>query len=446
VKTKSILLTAILLLTGVVALGVLVLFLAVQPTSQPVQSFKLPNGSEVTLVDVTYGTNGILWGKPYQKTLYRLLPERFKSYSGCIRVTSGISTSVTNNPVFWIYNPKPHLGTDNFGIRLLDEYGWEFDPNGYAMGSQYIPNGGSLHHYTVEAMTPRGKMAGFVFYDDSQTKTNRLGAFLLPGRTKPETPAASSTVLQTKQDGDMTFQLVSLQTGFNSVPPSYGPPPRNGSIFSRAVFRVMRDGRPDTSWILGLVNITGPVGGPSSPTRAVAYRGDEIACNFYGKLDPPSGPWKLRVDFRRERDYPDDAIAEFRNVPFPGTGEVTEPGLSTNLQGETVTLVKMYGSGSERPASTPAWFAGRPFVELVMNPETSTTHFRWLSAVDEVGNNSSYSFSTGTGGRYFGIFQQTTVPKTVTIKFAVYRSRDMEFEAPAELWSTNSAQSSGRQE
>jgi hypothetical protein len=66
--------------------------------------------------------------------------------------------------------------------------------------------------------------------------------------------------------------------------------------------------------------------------------------------------------------------------------------------------------------------------------------------VDEVGNNSSYSFSTGTGGRYFGIFQQTTVPKTVTIKFAVYRSRDMEFEAPAELWSTNSAQSSGRQE
>ena len=217
VKTKSILVKAILLLTGVVALGALVLVLAVQPVSQPPQSFKLPNGSEVTLVDVTYGTNGIIWGKPYQKTLYRLLPERFKSYSGCIRVTSGISTTVTNNPVFWIYNSKPHLGTDNFGVRLLDEFGWEFDPNGYAMGSTFVRGGGSLHHYTLDAITPRGEMAGLVFYD-SQTKTNRLGAFLLPGRAKPVTPAAASTVLQTQQDGDMTFQLASLQTGFKSVP------------------------------------------------------------------------------------------------------------------------------------------------------------------------------------------------------------------------------------
>ncbi len=345
------------LIAAVVAFAVL---LARQkPVATP--SFRMADGTVVTFGGVTYGTNQtFVWGTPAQKFWYRVLPAKLKSWSRCMVQTRVMSDPIT--PTIWMHMSQ--WGTNNPGVRIIDAYGTEFDPQSYSMGTMSFDKG-QLAYYQISTVAPQGKIAGIAMYEDA-TRTQRAGQFLLPGAALVTLPQSPAPLPEPKLADGLTFQLVGLTTGLESMPDRFGRL-TNAFPFTQAAFRITRDGKPVQGWSPMTVNLKSKDGKTIRPqiTHHGLREGDLIL-DFSESLDPAAGPWSLEVNFNQQMNFADDQLVKVAGVPFPVIGETNRPGLAATAHGVTLTVDAVYKTTIDQPVKP--FMTGQPIIEVSLAP------------------------------------------------------------------------------
>ncbi|HVY68766.1 MAG TPA: hypothetical protein VHH73_02495, partial [Verrucomicrobiae bacterium] len=349
--------TAKFRLGGVIATLLLILiFVAIIRRRGPPPSFDTGN-AVVTLEAVTYGkTNVCLASKPWQKTLYRLLPWQLKDWAHCTVIS--VAPASTNSPVFWVrVNTPPNSPSGNVPIAafpqwipyLVDEYGCDYAGGSVSIASTVLNPNETIWQYTLDAPAPHGKPAGICFR--YVHRTGKRGQLLIPGTTLVKAPPASSAPPVQVSD-DFTFKLTSLVTGLRAMP-DYLFGYTNNPVFTRAVFDVTRGGNPARAWHPVSVKLTNSRG--DTKTAWISGQGlldGQLACNWEGLLDPAVGPWRLEFEFIHETGFDPEELVPVLNVPFPANGPPSRPGISVDAHGLTLKIETVRGATN---APQPPW-------------------------------------------------------------------------------------------
>lgn len=439
--------------------GLVVLLLAglcmfVFRTKQPkTNSFRAADGSVISLIAVAYGSNSTcVWGKPYQRALYKHLPARWKGYSG----VSIFSTPIflTNVPIFWFHESSPtnplspaqtplltvYASWPEPTLRLVDEFGCECDKNSSSGGWAGITTGfyGSaerISHYQLGAGDPHGKICGVCVYDNGE-KDKRVATFLLPGAALLPLPTVKQPVAAPVKVGDMTFELTSLLTGLKSEPFAYSKM-TNGVLYSEADFHITKNGAPAPNWMpvnIRAVNAKGKRVTYTSRSRGMKER--EKIYNFASDLNPADGPFKLQAEFQHWSGFSSNELVTFKDVPFPAEGQSVTLKMEMETQGQRVILDAIYSVTDGNP--TNAFQSDHPFIMARIAPTTNSFHLLLLAASDENGAEISLR---GMSGPDKGAYQFGLDPKaktgSITLTFALHQSRFAEFEAVPVVVSTN---------
>ena len=430
----------ILLCVAVVAVAAALLAIFLQK-SPMVQTFKKPDGTVVTFIDVSYGTNQtIVQGPSFSQWLYKVLPKPVKSWSGASVLK--YATTQTNVPTFWVLETKPkrddgpQAGSpplEQF-LRVVDEYGCEYDPEGWNMGTSSEDGHRSISRYAIDAGDPHGKIVGLCFYD-SPEKKKQLGRLTIPGTTitniaEPEQPVAAA-----QQDGEFMFQLMSLTTGLKSTPYTYGVPKQK--VFTQAILKIANNGVPVPNWFPVSVSVTDRHGKKTAIQRqGHGEKNGNAAFDFEGALDPAAGPFKLRFEFTHWEGFAPEELVTIKDVPFAAKSEILSPRLNIRAKGRQLLLEKIYGAYSERPYDS--FQTIQPLIQLRLEPEGGPTHVLLMRAVDEEGKEIGRWGGGAMGdGKYCFSFAPTSKAKTMTLTFAVYESRFAEFEAMPVVFRTD---------
>ena len=433
------------ILPWLVAISLIALFslLIFTPKVPPVQSFRKPDGTIVTFIEAAYGSNqSVVWGKSIQRSLYKMLPKRLKTWSGALVHT--YTTSQTNIPTFWLHetNPRPNNPSlpvkkpgEYLHVRVLDEFGCEYDSERSFMGGQYFGRNGSIYFYQLNPGDPCGKIAGICVYD-SNAKAQCLASFLIPGTVLTPPPTGTQPLALPKHDGEFTFQLISLATGLKSAPFAYAKR-SNSVLFSQAIFRTTTGGAPDPSWFPTTLNVSdarGSVIKIGVPGRG--FRDGDAVLNFEGVLDPAAGPFKLRVEFMHKSIFSPDELIKFKDVSFPAVSESVFLKLEMAVQGRRLILDSIDGAHVLRPANF--FHAKQPVIVARLEPATNSFHLQLVRALDESGTEIQLagSVATSEGDYEFGLAPSAKA-KTMTLTFAVLQSRFIEFEATPIWFRTN---------
>lgn len=430
-------------------------FITFHTRPEPVQSFRKPDGSVVTLLGVTYGSNHtMVSGKSYQRSLYKILPGKLKSLSGArVYSTAG---SQTNVPMIWLLESSPVTNLlapsaarpgsglamrlafagqpdNDVSVRVLDEFGCEYEPRGFSVGRNWSQNE-VVSHYQLDAGDPHGGIAGFCIYD-SDVKTNRIGTFLIPGKALlsiEKTNVTSAPV----QDGELTFQLTSLLTGMKSAPFSFFKTNKT-VLFSQAAFRVEKNGKLAPGWFVNSLQITDTHGKVIKWLATThGYKGDDAIFNLDVALEPTNEPFKLRVEFQNRTIFSPEEEVTFKDVPFPDAAETLVQVGETNVLGWRLSLENIYGRLSQKPTN---YFLGnQTLVDVRLTPATNTAYLQLVRAVDEGGNEILRSAAVPKGkGVYYFSFGPNAKARSMTLTFAVHKSHFVEFEATPVVVATN---------
>jgi hypothetical protein len=271
----------------------------------PVQTFHLADGSLVSLAAVTYGSNQtIVFGKPWQKALYKVLPAGMKHRA---KVSAHkFTTTMTETPTFWFFltNAPAYLW-----VQPIDEFGCEIEgPESYAMSlANVTPNGvtggGYVFRYQFQGALPNGKIVGLAMYDPV-AKTRKLATILAPGATFVSIPESKFPDARKQAEG-LTFELKEFVTRLPCVPFLLNGALTRTNVFTQAVFQVTKDGQPDPGWAVpSLIPIIRDARGEQlllAVRKQCAGRkeGDPFL-NIDGILDPARGPYKITIEFKRE--------------------------------------------------------------------------------------------------------------------------------------------------
>lgn len=419
------------------------------------QSFRMTNGVEVTLMAATNDTNQtIVLGKPYQRALYRLLPAKWKLWSGAKEYkTSSFSAPQTMDPTFWLLESSPDLSphlralvgssfssgisvsTAYFPVHVLDEFGVEYGPNGSSMGTVHIGPNEELSYYQINAPDPHGKIVGLCIYDPD-ARSSRLATFMIPGWTNGAFSAMPHPPPLLQRDGDLEIQMISLLTGLWARPLAYTRM-TNEIPFSQMTFRLKKDGVPVFNWTTKSIKITDAHGG-EIPVRSTAsgIRGTDRIFNFEGKLDPANGPFKLRMGFTHYTGFASNELVTVRDVPFPDGSESREPMIETEVLGKKLMVKNIYATNAPRPVHF--FQSNQVVMRIEVLPMTAGDNVQLVAVEDEQGREVLHGNvgAAAKGDIYFG-FQPYARAKSMKLTFAVHKSRSVEFEAMPVMVATN---------
>ena len=441
----------ILIFLAVVALAGTLAWAIWAPKPQTGQFVRLPDGTVLTLADVTYGpTNTLVLGRPFQKYLYKILPTNFARWSGCdtaVWVSGGIST---NCPVFWFRELRKNGESSppgGFYIAAVDEYGCDYDTvNAANFGGRNRVTFGqnSFDAYLADPpWYPHGQVKGLVFYD-SPTKTNRLGMILIPGTVLPPARSDTAVPLAEGDAGELHLQLWDLTTGLKTMPypSSYTAGSTNGTVFSQATLGLTENGGPAKDWVVGIIYIDNPQTEWAMPRyHTLATRDGDTVYNFDATLDPTNGPWHLRIDLSHLKNGEMGEMITVSNIPFAGPGQVVDVGRQVNAEGETLEIEKVYGENSQRDQRQSMLFSQKPFIQWKLTPVETDVSVNLNSMVIE--GKPVYAVGGGYGSRPAGemyvSLNLTNTVKTMDLVFDVRRSRIVKLDVNSKWFSTNSA-------
>jgi hypothetical protein len=429
------LLPALLIVAALAALAWLLL--AHEPP--PAQSFKV-RGVTVSLLPVTYGpTNTFVIGTPFRRMLYRNLPGPLKHFAGCTVATT--LSWFTNSPVFWVQLKKPAFWDENspyLGLRsrLVDEYGTEYEDYAtFGEGGFSVSRDIDVRYFDAALDSPHGRPIGMAFYDPTNSQ-QELGRLFIPGAKPLLLPESKPAAPQAQQTNGLSFQLTSVTTGLHAMPDQMVSN-TNNPFFTQAVFHISRNGAPAPEWFPEVIRVTNPQEARRPQwNHAGGRRGGDCVYNFEGLLDPGAGPWSFEVDFTHQSDFAPDELITIPHVPFPAAGGTTEPNLSAQVQGVTVSVVRLYGVGAQGPRT--GFAPNQPFVEATVSPTGRGIHLQLVGAVDEQGRNVNYgSYSPQGHGHCCFSFQGNTKARSVDLTFAVHHSIFVTFAVNPSVFDTN---------
>jgi hypothetical protein len=441
-QKSDIISTRILLLLALVAVLVSSAGIFFWPKSKnfiPV-ALTLPDGSTVSLVGVTYGTNHVCGGP-----LAQLVAKTPPSMQGLLtrllgsRVV-GRQTMTTPTPalVIWVDSPPAQK------IPTLSAAGWFEaylgDTNGFVSGSaQYYNPSFGLSYLQFEAFPRRDKnFAVHLYYHDPKAKVKdcaTLGILNPLYRSYPQWQP--ETLPATRRVGDVEATLHQFSTGHG-----IGMSQVSGRDGGYAIeFGTNRDGgqnenacrldlRPlaDTNqvWQVDHVELSDATGNVIQSSGMSWTGAGNGVFGFNPGLWTNEAAWKLRCEIKRTRGFAPSEMLSFKNVPLAEMNKTNQLGWTSNFNGVSVTLDYFV---RRPPLTNNSWSSAiLSDAHFHMTGFSNDLHFDLIELQADNGTNvecCSWSSGVDTQDREF-----KNVPadaKTLDFTFAVQKGRWVEF-------------------
>lgn len=316
-----------LVIVPVLAVG-LVLWLWL--SAPPRQSVVLPDGSVLTLREVSYGTKHRRAFGPLWQRLYALIPKRVRRTRS---YTIGTFTNSEPFVAFWFTRDNTPSVPPFVSFRYYLE-----DAQGYAAGSE-------SHSWNTTVRWPITAMGkGFSIWPRRDGEL-RLGVYSMTNGILERIAG-----FRVRNPAPRSYPIWNASAPPVSRPQD-DPMPSANPYESRvlAYFRASRNFRESRSWAPGgmtLSDATGnrtEVGGWGLWSREGEYR-----MKFRSSLWPGE-PWKLRVEFSRAANYSSNELVRFPPIAVPAellkgrTTNIFAVNVSTNWQDVPLTITAFHG-------------------------------------------------------------------------------------------------------
>lgn len=439
----------LLLLVGIVAGGTVWFF----KPSKPVQSWRLPDGSEISLAMVTYGQkHRMRYDDRWQDVLYPILPANVQAKFGS-RVAMHTS-STSNAIVVWIWSRKmpgalPTMGAStlpNYQLATVDENGLEskvlFGPNcNYSLSK----NGDTLSGWELQAFPRGSKQIGIRLYTGGVNGNDTLIAeFKIPNRVRVNrsTSWIAEQLPATRKTNDLEVSLVKLETGLTADGTGMLPLTKDARSFSVGEFTMREHGHPTEDWSVTQIEAAAnsgeihPMGRSQNSSRWRNHTNFfSFACALW--LEEPA--WRLKVEVSRTAHFPPTELWIIRDIAVPASGQNNEISAHTNMYGEEIEFLGVSSPNAKLPQD---WTKMQPEANLhVRTPfPLSDAHLKLVEVRDDQRRKlmtGGFAIRSSTGSRGATMRQMdygfaVGIPddaKTLEVTFAFTQSRYVEFLA-----------------
>jgi hypothetical protein len=157
-------------------------------------------------------------------------------------------------------------------------------------------------------------------------------------------------------------------------------------------FRVREGGRITLTWQpigLEVSDATGNHWRPWLDSRLASVDGDVTTLGFFGALWPGEDAWKLRVEFKRLGEFPQEERLLLEDIPLPKPAQILQTHVVGELNGARVEVSKLLGQGADYEQVHRLNIERKEgWLTLVLNGRIRSLgrHLVLLEAKDEQGN------------------------------------------------------------
>jgi hypothetical protein len=427
------LLAAILATGGVCVFGVV----GLRAADRPRQAQRLPDGSTLALLGVTYGsTQRFLTGSWWQKLLWPVVPPPLRE-----KLDSVLEFTPSDAPpgslTLWMQRQeRGNVPPREQRLTTLDAHGCEMEienQRGYSMdgpGSIY-PEVWALDTFPRRERTLRVR----VYHRDAQQFWARAAEFQI--RNPPPEPHPvwnPSRLPRSQRDRDVTVTLTRFQTNVRRYGRT-GPVPPGETPWTRCTFRITRGGKPVDLRPIANMRILDPAGnlrggyaydyGPKDRETVLDIRGALCSREAY----------KLRTELTAQSPLTPEERRTVRNIPVPAPDRMVPVNRQTTRGHVRVRLRAVIGPGTRLHRLSGPPHAGplvridapvdtRPFPRITLLEATDS---RGRSVLDEA--QAKFIVNDGPDGElYFGL-KNLPGMKRVNLTFGIPRTYTVEFIA-----------------
>ncbi|MDB6111641.1 MAG: hypothetical protein JWR69_3391 [Pedosphaera sp.] len=414
---------------------------------------RLPDGSFLKVVGVSYGTNHN-YAEPvprsWQKQLARTLPfswtRRFGWYDhghGSIGMfnlhgeTNLAIATTCEQATATSFTASPR-------VVAFDEQGNSFDA---AFGGGSNSGGDGTHHrhtilWSLAAFPRRTETIGLRFLElaaDGKT-WQPLAEFHIPNPAGSQHPSWTPEPWPTtKTDDDLAVTLIGLKAGLSKQEPMRAAA-ANETAATRALFRVQQTGPTNVCWRAKSIEVSDATGnrwspGPGPASISLAHEGETEEIIFPGALWPGESAWKLRVEFSRMAGFDADELWTVRGVMVPGATQTITLDNATTIHDTKLTLLAITGENAKQ-LGLMRWEAlpKHANISIHADPIPKGRRLALVKVVDDQGREVDVQPGTdwSQGENVFGL----TIPqdaKLLDCTFALHKSRFVEFLAKPEF-------------
>jgi hypothetical protein len=322
--------TRLAIVLGFFALVGLALVLMPESKTAAVQKRTLPDGTILTLEQVTYGQqHNFYFHNNWWTSLWRGLPrslQRFAPRGGNMTSTS----TRTNGIVFWMsrFDPKlaganrgyVNVGTGTHELQLVDEHGCAQRLGGYSSSGD--GKGKLINAFGLDIFPRRQKSFKLIMRDTSATGPKQIVAeFEVPNPGPTAHPTwKPEGIPQSRTNGGLEFVFNRWRTG------TY-----NGQLSAHPDYEIREHGVKRTDWA----------------SASTEYR-DASGNENWQSLCTNETAWRLETQFRRtaEAQFAPEEIWAVKNLPVLGSNQIIVTNLSAEVLGVGLKLFAFGGPGS----------------------------------------------------------------------------------------------------
>jgi len=247
--------------------------------------------------------------------------------------------------VSWpVGNSNSSQGNMAVRVTTADDQGNEFDPVVQAITSFPIKEGRGYTVQDVPVFPRRGTNVHLRLLDNGIQFTEVTIPNPAPG-PHPEWTAEPLPLHQ--QNGNLEVTL----TEFRCLHPG----PKNGpDARTECVFNFREDNRETVGWVPASVEIADATGNHWRPPRSdnSPYRekveNGTIRTEFLGALWPGEAAWKIRGEFKRMSNFPENETLRVMHIRIPDAQQISEPQTQYDWNGALIQIVGVLGTNVSR--------------------------------------------------------------------------------------------------
>lgn len=338
------------------------------------QTLLLADGSQLTLLKVTYGKNHVLqygtgWGQLRDWFLVRFrgatLPPRRATFN----------SADTNSVMLWLRHDPPPPWQDwppFYFLTVADENDLESRlkqsanvsinlraanatrspsagvASGSAIGGPSLITGRELPQHPRRAKVFKIRL----YRSESGGSAVRVGELTIRNPASGKFPTwPAETLPARRRTNELEITLLKLETGLTGKEVGHGPAGDGANSFSRATFTVKENGAPTEKWSVCGIRMSNAAGEVRpAGTYVSRWERAEHKVDFEGALWLEETAWKLEVDLARTGDFPADELWFIKGAPVPQPGDLEIMRAITNLHYVELEFLGVSGAKTVLPA------------------------------------------------------------------------------------------------
>jgi hypothetical protein len=433
------------LLFGLMLVAGLIFFQKQKSNPGPLPSITLPDGSKLTVMAVSYGTNHSLAG-PLVKLVSHAPPMvrgwLFKVLDPRASIIFAMNTPTPELMVWLSAGNQKNTSVNWSHASLSDSNGFMSGPAQYLLPFIFTP---SLMVIDFKNFPRRERTLNLhLFCFDPYNNVKEYGTLKIANPVAGSHPEWQPESLPaTRQAGEVEATLEAFSTGYGPVMSSSWQPDggfsldlgtnnHDGRNTSACVLHLQSRSDPGQLWEANKVELSDATGNLIQSTGFSRSGGGKDFFSFEPGLWPGEAAWKLRCELKCVKGFAPNELVNTGDVPLGALYQTNRPGWQTNFNGVTLGFDQLI---RRPPLTNNFWNTSQLFTaSFRFTGMTNDLHFELVQARTDDGtkmeNVSSGSTVDGNGieiGKQFSFRNVPLEAKSVNFTFALKKSRWVEF-------------------